>query len=725
MLLSIISLLVALIFITFTTKLIAHKSDCGLYAPVLACVYFLLSVGVIAAICNFTFLPVMLLSITIGIAIVDIVLVILVVKRGKIRQRITFQKKELFALLTVMLLMLAACIMHFGPRLQLIYIDIDSARYLKLAMELRRTHHVSGEFFSPLILSMFIQWMEPFVQPVNMYKGMILSHIFIQVLSACMFWCIAHKLSRGRYSQIVTVILTALYVGGFQLYILTYGTFFHWEDGILILMFLIYHLLELQQHQETTGEGLASFILGVFGLFICYPFFLVITSVLLLPEVVIWLRRHLPNLSGKRKWKMLGIAAAVAFVGTYFARQRSATISGILDNLRTEGLAYKEPFLDFIFFVPILIAYGVVLFRRKKENKQTETYVIWRMAITVLLFMVFWFGLYIKGHLSNYYYYRNYYVMWLVLWLMVAHAIGILKESGQSVMLYSYGALYAIAVITSVVGINEKLEAVNPTMFLEKKTNQTLCPLYAFTSHELMNRATEAVSPEMYELYAIVIDDLGEETVPMLTSYYSVMRSAWYHAITDVEVLNPTFDIRMERVYDILRVLDEKDIRYILYQKNDKQWKKYKKNVLSELEVVAENKEGAILKLSEGTWLGQLEKIKGVSEGQEEVIQYTNSYAAPQNLRVICDEDDKKVKLVAYTAYFGETTDELVGQLHYKTLMDELYLLDEAQAEGVIVVKSSKIYKKNKEFWDKQNIVFENDAAMLVGPINGSWEVSK
>lgn len=725
MFVSIISLLAALVFILFTAKLIAHKSDCGLYAPVLSGVYFILCIGVIAAICNFTFIPVMLETVTAGIAIVDVFLVVRVCKKGKLKQSITFKKSELIGLLAVIALMLAACIIHFGPRLSLIYIDIDSARYLKLAMELRRTHRVSGEFLSPLILSLFIQWIEPFVSTVSMYKGMILAHIFVQVLSACMFWCLAHKLNRGRYPQIVTVVLTALYVGGFQLYILTYGTFFHWEDGILILMFLIYHLLELQQHQETTKEGLASFLLGIFGLFICYPFFIVITVVLLLPEIVIWIRKHAHSLTKKTKWKMTGIVLVVGLIGIHFVRQRSATISGIFDNLRTEGLAYKEPFLDFVYFVPILIAYSIMLYRRRKEGKQTETYVIWRMNLTALAFMIFWFILFASGHLSNYYYYRNYYVLWMISWLMTAHAIGILVEEKQTAMLASYGVLYAIAVVTSVVGINAKLEKINDSMFLEKKTNQTMCPLYAFTSNELIHRADAAVSLQMLELYKMVVGELGAEEVPMLTSYYSVMRSAWYHAITDIDHLNPTYDLRMETLYDMLRVLDENDTTYVLYQKTDKQWKKYQSTILAGLETVEENDEGAILKLTGGTWKDLLNRFTDVPEGQLEIILYIKQHVYPQNLKILSDKKAENVVLEAYTAYFGEDTDSLVGELTAKKFLKNLKLLDEAQAEAVIVLKDSDIYLQNQEFWDKQNIVFENETGMLVGPANATWEESK
>ena len=114
-----------------------------------------------------------------------------------------------------------------------------------------------------------------------------------------------------------------------------------------------------------------------------------------------------------------------------------------------------------------------------------------------------------------------------------------------------------------------------------------------------------------------------------------------------------------------------------------------------------------------------------VPEGQLEIILYIKQHVYPQNLKILSDKKAENVVLEAYTAYFGEDTDSLVGELTAKKLLKNLKLLDEAQAEAVIVLKDSDIYLQNQEFWDKQNIVFENETGMLVGPANATWEESK
>lgn len=721
MVLSIISAVFVLLYLVLSIKLIREYTNREIDAIIMAPIYLILTIGLIATVFHFTLIPVMLLTVTIALGVVDGGLGYLCYRKKKLAfRKMDISVREVIGCAVVVLAVLVACIYHFGINLRLQYIDIDSARYLKLAMELRRGHRINGEYLSPLILTLSIQWLEPFVAAVSMYKGMILAHITIQILSGAMFWCLANRLNKGRYPQWVTVVLSLLYVSGFQLYILTYGTFFHWEDGILILMFVIYQVLEL--HEEHMQKFYVfSFLAGIFGLFICYPFFLVMTGSILLVDVISWIRKHLPRSNSKAKKIAAVVLIVLGVLGGHFVRQRSATISGIFENLRTEGLAYKEPYMDFIFFLPILIAYAYIIIRNRDTIKERT---ILRMNLSGLVFIVVWFVIYASGHLSNYYYYRNYYILWLLAWLMVAHAIGILKEHGQGILLSTYGVLYGLAVLSSIFVINEKLENINATMFLEKKTNQTLCPLYTFTYDKLENKVDSAVSTKMFELYSYVLENLETEEVPMLTSYYSVMRSAWYHAITDVDHLNPTYDLRTHKLYWTLRALDERETKYVLYQKDDITWKKYKKPILSQLEVVKSNKEGAILKLPDGmTWMELLNGFTGVPEDELEIIDYIAHCIAPNNLRILAGK--KEIKQSVYTAYFGENTTDYVGVITKGNLLSKLKLLDESETEAVIILKTSEIYLSNKEYWDRQVVVYENDGCLLVGPNSVKWEDSK
>ena len=153
--------------------------------------------------------------------------------------------------------------------------------------------------------------------------------------------------------------------------------------------------------------------------------------------------------------------------------------------------------------------------------------------------------------------------------------------------------------------------------------------------------------------------------------------------------------------------------------------KKYQNTILSGLTVVEENDEGALLQLTNGTWKELLNRFTDVPEGQLEIIQYIKQHVFPKNLKILSDKKAANVIPEVYTAYFGENADSLIGELTAKKFLKNLNLLDEAQAEAVIVLKDSNIYLQNQEFWDKQNIVFENEAGMLVGPANATWEESK
>jgi hypothetical protein len=437
------------------------------------------------------------------------------------------------------------------------------------------------------------------------------------------------------------------------------------------------------------------------------------------PEGVIWLVKHRSSIPRSWIWKLCAALLVMSVIGIHFIRQRSSTIAGIFENLRTEGLAYKEPFLDFFFFLPIFLCYLVLLLGK---NYRKETKVILRFNTEALLFLVFWFGMYLKGYLSNYYYYRNYYVLWLLAWLMCAHAIGLLIRSGQSLFLGAYAFLYGIAVFTSLIGVNAKLAGISSDLFLESKENQTLCPLYAFNREHL--KADTAVSTEMYEIYDYILDNLGEEQVPMFTSYFSVMRSAWYEAITDVEHRNNTCDLRSMSVYEIFRLMDENRIEYALVQKNDPTWMKYEPYVLTKLEIVVENEEGMLLKNTAGSWVELLSQCAAAMTDETDILYRFACSADPANPQVLVEDGFEGYTPIVGTALLGENANAYTESVKPKKLKKTLKKLDQDNVDALIIYKESEVYKKNKEYFDSLVIVDENSSIMICGKNGDTWEES-
>ena len=696
------------------------RSGCSLIS--LGCVWGVIGIGVLAALFSLIHIPVNLWTMLGGCTLL-VIAGALIKRKNRISIRsFIWNWKEIISYIIVIAFVAGLSIYHFGWTLQLNYIDIDSSRYLREAMQFIRTESVSGEYLSTLIVSLFIRFVAFFLPAAKWYKGMILAHIFMQILSGCMFLTLAYKLNNSKSCWTINTICTILFISGFQLYVLTYCTFFHWQDGAIMIMFMMFYLLELQQAESFSMWSVIGFLAGAFGLCVDYPFFWIISIPMVLPEILVWGKNHYSELGTKNKCTIFISAIMICSVGVIFALQRSDSVDALFKNLQSDGVIYKEPFMDFVFFIPLLIIYYILL---NKENNRGEKKTVLRMSVMLILFMVVWATLHFKNQISSYYFYRNYYVLWLIAWLMVVHVMKLLIKEKQQLFIAAYGGIYLLLVIVTVTNANLKLWDKDNSLFLQKPTNSGICSIFAFNANTLANPAEPAVSPETLALYDYVIENLNDQNVPMFSSYYTYMLSSWYMAITNVYQENTTCDLQKLTVYDVLKQMDEIDANYCLVQKSDSSWMKYYDDVLAKADVVFETEDGYILTKNTESWMELLNEFSNTSDQQLELFQYMRANFAPQHIRVLYEKKYKGQNEAAYTAYTGEGATDYIGKITEKNLMKKLAILDEDQVDCLVIFKDSKMYQDNKEYFDSQYIAYENEAGMLLGAADGTWAIEE
>lgn len=685
-------------------------------------VSYLLAIAVLAALYTLVHIPVTLPSVVVGLLAFGLTKIIVCKVRRVEHVKTILYKTELIAYGVIICYVLGLALYHFKPTLQLVYLDIDSSRYLNDAMQIMKERKVNGEFFSVLIVSLFLQFVSVFLPAVKLYKGMVLGQIVMQVLSACMFFTLCQKINTEKKSTLINTIATVLYVSGFQLYVMTYCTFFHWQDGTLIVMYLIYQMHGLQHSLKVDIGQVVSILLGAFGLSVCYPFFWLLIIPTMIPEILVWERTHF---RGMARYNKIAIAIATVVVGAFailFARQRINNMDGLMSNLMSEGVIYKEPFRDFLAFIPLLVLYCIML--NKNENK-SQGKIVLRTSIVSIIFMVVWTVLFWKGSISSYYYYRNHCLLWLFAWLMTAHVITLLWKDNQRFFVGGYAGLYLLATIISATGLEQMIWNTKQNLFLEKPSSSGVLPLYGFNRNTLLTNTNPAVSAENMELFRYVIEEIEDTNVPMFSSYYSCMVGSWYVAMTNVESENKTCDLRYLNVYDVMREMDQEQAEYCLVLKSDKDWMRYYDEVLSKLELVYETESGFIYKKNTGAWTQTIKDFDNVSIDQIELFAYIREHLAPKNVRVIYEEGYYADNEKAYSAYVGNDVTKYIGKITPKNFRKKLHILDEDEVQCLVVFKDSKFYEKNEAYLRSQFVAYENEAGLLVGAIGETWVVEE
>lgn len=725
---SIIFIVCSLLFICSFSVIISEKTENIVEAAIVSAAYLFCSVGIIGAIYEVLHIPVYLPTISVGLGIVDFIFIIAFFKKRKANFIIPkMDKKDVKYLISVCVLIgfvLFMCLYHFGINLKLTYGDVDSVRYFTMAMDIVKTHTVSDEFVTPLWISIFIQLIQPIQPEVFLYRGMILGNICMQILVAVFFYVLANKVNQHR--NIINTIITILFWCGYQLYILSYGTFLHWEDGILLIMFIIYHIMIICKEQDNLKYGIISCLVGILALSLCYPFFGIICTALVLPEIVVWLAKYKNKIliSKWEKYVLLILVTIGVIIGIIFMKEKVPNMKVLLSKFLSDGLAYKEPYMDFIFLMPIAGLHMAFMIQKRHEQSIPRT--IFRMNVSVLIFMAFWIIFYKMGYLSNYYLYRNYYVMWMLAWLVTAQTIDILFRKKQVLLIVTYATLYSLCIITSVMELDKKIYSYNSELYLDNPTNRVMTPLYNFNINNWSERRGSIISSDVYNIFEYRIDNLKDECVPMISSQWTVMEEQWYEAICFLTAGTSSINIEKSSFVDIVEWLEKTQIRYVLIDKTDPMIQDYVSSMDKYWNIEAETVQATIYSRPAGGWCKILDTFEKASKNSIELENYVRKTYGYNSVMLLCEGTYNGIGDVnEYCAFVGEETIKYVGKFRPETFIESTYIFNNDEIKYLMVYKDSELYQENQKYFDSQTIVLDTDLAMIVTYNGDGWMPSQ
>lgn len=695
-----------------------RKKENGFELLCIGTILLIILSGIGAAVYQLTGMPVNLVSTSATILIADVIMWVRVWRKKQCSKN-EWPVIDGISLLIVAGVVIACAVVCFGFTLDLNYGGVDPARYMMYATDIMATQKVSGEYMTDFVNAMFMLFFSPFLPKISYYRAMVCADIFIHILSICMFYILMTKVNRGK-GKWCNVLLSLMYFGGYQLYNLCYGSFFHWVDGILMVMFLIYSALLLEREEISNLQGILYLTAGLFGLITFYPILLVIVGPMFLPEVILWCAKNLKHMPKKQlailaALFVVGVSAGVIIVG----QRVGHSFANVLADLNGgEGLAYKTPYMDFLFFVPVLICFFGLLYRNKKENRM-----IARMVLVASIVMTAWFALFLNGYMISYYYYRLYYVPWLLAWLMTGQTIYLMLEEKKGLEIVAYAGFYGVVLTTSLTDLDIKLWNADNRLYLdENQRYTTLAPLYKFNMEAMASEHRNFLSEQELYLFNYVIENMQEEWIPMVTSEYTDMHSKWFRGMVWQWYDEQTYDLRYQSLYRILEHLDRDGAQYFIIMKAEPMYQNYQEQVFGMYEVVYENQKGAIYRRPEHGWTSVVDGTELISSGDRELLKSVMD----MGIKPYVVYDIYGGQMAAYSEiYTGVGAHSWINGISAEEFVPYTYRLNNEEVEYLLVWKQSEFYQQNQEYFNRQEIIFETEACMLVHYIGDGWMPSQ
>ena len=132
--------------------------------------------------------------------------------------------------------------------------------------------------------------------------------------------------------------------------------------------------------------------------------------------------------------------------------------------ISAEGSIYRDFYSNFVFFIPIALFGFVLLIKRKKNS-----FLSWFTPI----FVVFTFGMFAVGYkteaVSTYYYYKNYYLLWTIVFLLIVYGMSNLDRDGRKTAVF-YLCSWAFVATLFVTGLENRIEQRNPLYIADNKS---------------------------------------------------------------------------------------------------------------------------------------------------------------------------------------------------------------------------------------------------------------
>ena len=445
-------------------------------------------------------------------------------------QKYYLNKKELLILLFVIIICFVVGTIRYSYNFSQVKYEIgDSAVHYKMSLEYSKYQKVFFNYHKNNVINydypmlgyyvpcgMFMEIM-PFSEIVsyNIFNTMILCFI-----SCCFYATILMKKKEDKKS-IFTFIFVMLYTLAYPLNNMLYG-FGYLGAGIIASNLII---MTFDFISKSKMKMLYFFLLLFnFGLFFSYYLFV--------PFVYLSEFIYLLYLLKMKKYKLLSflkiviICLVIPTIFGYLFFIGNSAISTSLKKYSIIGESYQDLVGNFILLFPLL---AHSLYEQVKQEKVDFDLVF---LVVLLFYIVITFMLIGTGLMSSYYFYKSYFILWMIVYIFIFKLFNYEKYNVTIKIQY---LLIIIVMFFSFYDIEKDVNKVN-TDFKYSGAFLKLADIYVYNKEKISNPLIN-LSSERIELINNTIKNRTQcglsdkrKDLPYISSYY---HQVWYYMMIE------------------------------------------------------------------------------------------------------------------------------------------------------------------------------------------------
>lgn len=260
----------------------------------------------------------------------------------------------------------------------------------------------------------------------------------------------------------------------------------------------------------------------------------------------------------------------------------------LTDAIGFDGGIYKSLYQDFLFYIPFVVLFIYQTIKTKKINFQTVALCLVG-GQTLLLFT----GV-VAGIVSPYYYYKMYYILWILVVEMAVEVMADMDENKEMFITLSSGlAVWVCIILLAVTGTEQKMQLKRPTLFEECRTHKLAGIYYDTNVFMVQNINVSCIVDANRVKLAEAMQDVEDITLDnMLVGGMNTNCKAWMYVISRAESGGESINDLQKAVVEtsVEDFMEKEDKKYFVLYTGDKY------ETTDDYEVVFQNEAGVILR---------------------------------------------------------------------------------------------------------------------------------
>lgn len=665
--------------------------------------YLSLCAGICMKVNIFVGLP----STCVSLAILDVILWIGILRKKKV-QKLFWRVSDVVSLVLITAFVIWISLHIFTPELRLQYRNVDAAAHFTFANYLSSWgKYDSIIYFSAYIDAMFIALLKPLLTPTLYFKAFIIADIFMHLLEMWVFYYLILTISDKKPLRIIAPIFSIGYFFGFPAYSYMSGNFVYWSNGVVIFMFMIYALILIEKDRKLWRYSIPLLLLGAYANLCCNKLYIVINTLTVFAVVFMIILQNMKNPVHKKRLIQVavGTCSVVGVAGITCLVLWEEKFRELLSDFAIPGGIYSVLYADLIFFLPALFYVCCYVFRKGKQSKVVGTVSLCMLAFTI--------GMYIMWYthwMSNYYYYKIYYNLWLCGWLLVATVFVLMAERKKMAGFFAYFGMSVMICWISLSDYDTKVAAVHEDYNGEYATTQFF-PIYRYNMDAMLNDYEEyRISDLTLDVFHYAVESMAGVDVQIVTSDWNSLK--WYQGLAhSYDKGDDYFELEFT---EQLQFLDEAGIQAIIVERNDEMYLTNQGYFDHCIEIYG-NEDAAILMPFGERWLEVPEDVQAVSDKQMELYSYALEEYAGEVVPLVAGQEAYYDYMMYYILSGNEMTDFYPWlQEEYENVQKNIDNWKEQDVEHIIALKEDTFYQELQPYLTEQSVVYENDAGMVI-----------